>query len=162
MSDDALSAPVILNRADGSVLTFKKCTPRERLAFRAILRQYRKAWLRQSLDIEGIAGETRIAYYNALDSRRLYESDAIRFLNEMEGQYEVILLSLQLDKPDAAMEDVYAFNLSDEEALTLAAGVLNIPLVGKGGQQQPSPPSGTATGPETPPQSPTSPESPTL
>jgi hypothetical protein len=145
MTDAALSQPVTLNRASGETLTFPRCSPADRIAFRAIFRQYRKVWLRESLQVLGITGAAAVDHFNALDRARLYESDVVRWLNEPEGQREAVLLSLRKDKAAATMDDVDAFALDDDELLTVAAGVFNIPLAAPKDDTRP-PQGGTAVG----------------
>jgi hypothetical protein len=167
MTDAALSTPVTLNRADGSSLTFKRCSPADRIAYRRVFRLYRKHWLAESLRVLGIAGDAAVAHLNRLDAAPLKESHLVNLLNEPEGQHEAILLSLRADKPDATIDDVYALNLNDDESLTVAAGVMNVPLVPVKGGADPLPESppprggGTGTGSPTPTPSGTSAESPT-
>ena len=146
MSDEALSDPVVLNRADGTRREFKRCAPEDRLLFRAIFKEYRRVGLKSCLDIEGVPLKDRVPFYTALENNRFFESDAVQWLNEMEGQHEAILLSLRRENTAATMQDVHALNLDKDELLFVAAGVLNVPLVSEknGGQDRPL--SGTATG----------------
>lgn len=165
MSDALLSTPVVLNRSDGSSREFKKCSPADRIAYRRIFRLYRKQWLVDSLRTLGITGEAALPHLNKLDGTHLRESHVADWLNDWDGQTEAILLSLRHDNPDATIEDVYALDLSDGEALKVAAGVFNVPLVPlKGGSESDRPlagSGGTPTGAAAPTSSGTTAESPT-
>lgn len=167
MSDDALSQPVVIERPDGKTLSFKRCSPADRLAFRSIFRMYRRIGFKACLDLEGVPPKDRAPYYAFFEGRRLYESDVIAWLNEPEGQHEAILLSLRTALPEKERErltlaDVHALDLDRDELLTVAAGVMNVPLSnGKGEGQKPNPlAGGIVSGGETPAPLDTSPATP--
>lgn len=170
MGDEVLSQPVTLNRADGSTVTLKRCSPADRLQFRQAFRFYRKMLLNESLSLRGINGKEAVEHLTKFDARRLYESDVDQWVLEPEGQNEALLLSLRKDNPGATAEDVFALGLTDDEKFVAAAGVLNIPLKaateGEGSKdsppQSPPPPSGgTDSGEGTPTPSATTPGTPT-
>ena len=136
MTDDALSQPVTLNRADGTALTFRILSPAQRMQYRAVFRTYRKMWLIETLRLLGIEGRDAIPHCNELDGRRVRESHIVAWLNEPEGLNEAILLSLRSANPAATMDDVYALGLDDDERLTVGAGVMMLRVTGgpaKGG-----------------------------
>lgn len=168
MSDAILSTPIVLNRVDGTSITFKRCSPADRIRLRAIFRTYRKAWFVESLSMLGIRGRDALPDLNALDGRRIRESHVIEWLNDPEGQNEAILLSLRIDNPAAEMDAVHALDLNDDERLTVGAGVMNVPVGparedAAGGTPLPEPPAsgGTEIGAATPAASPDTAESPT-
>jgi hypothetical protein len=151
MSAEDLSQPIVLNRADGSELRFPHCTPLDRRTFRAIFRNYRKMLLRENLRLVGVNGEAGLRWLNEFDNRHLDEGDVIEWLNDPDGQDQAILLSRQHDDPKAEVDWVYSLNLTAQESLTVAAGVMNIPLVT--GQKKSKPGGVTGTSEEKPPSS---------
>lgn len=169
MSDDKFSKPVVLNRPDGSSLTFRVLSPVQREQYRKAFRTARKAGRAVSLGILGITGKDAIPYMDEIDARKVRESHLIEWLNHDEGQHHAILLSMRADNPKAELDDVYALALDPDERLTVAAGVMLVPLVpvmegAAGGDPLPaSGPAngGTATGGERPTSSGDSADTPT-
>ena len=128
MSDET-SRPVVINRADGTELRLRRCSPADRYRFRAVFRAYRKAGRANSLSLLGVAGRDALPYLDEIDARRLKESEVIEWVNHPEGQREAVLLSLRADNPKATMDDVDALGLDDDGLLRAAAGVFNLDVV---------------------------------
>jgi hypothetical protein len=140
---ETLSQPVLVNRSDGSELVFKRLAPSDRIKFRNAFALSRKIRLRENLLVVGIAGDAALKHLNEFDARPVEDEAAVEWVNDKEGRFEAVLLSLRKDKPDAKREDVDALNLNDGDMLTVAAGVLNLVLVPKSDRkegQSPLPP----------------------
>src|SRR5688500_10541207 len=111
MGDDSLSQPFVLHRTDGTRREFKKVAPEDRISFRAIFKEYRRYGIVAFLNIEGVPLKDRVPHYAAFERQRVYESDALGWLLEPEGQNEAILLSLRRENANAEMKDVHALKL---------------------------------------------------
>lgn len=146
------SQPVIVNRLDGSTITFPKLTPSDRIAFRTAFRNWRKGDLYENLARAGITGAEMLKQLNDFDARQLGETSAVRWLNMAEGQWVALRMAVSKLLPrDGATDEVYGnridehlngLELDDDEMFIAAAGVMNVPIVR--GDDKPDPPEGAA------------------
>lgn len=161
------SQPFILTREDGSQLSFKRVTAGDRFKYRNTFRAYRTAYFVHGLKILGMNGMDAVRAMNEVAMRRVTEDDVVEWANDLDGQREAALASLQVDKPDAKMEDVDALSLTDREYMEVAGGVLGLRVVQKNAGAAanptgagPTPAETTGTGSEKPAPSPTGSEPP--
>jgi len=140
-----MSTHFILNRAEGSPIQFAKLTPRGVIRFREIFREYRKQQLFQTLAMAGVTGMDAVKVLNDFDAKVLPHGAAIEWVNDPQGQAEVIGISLSIEHPgeDAAAiaRRFDGLNLSIEELIVVACGVLNLrlePVPKEGGESDPT------------------------
>lgn len=166
MSLADLSEPVVVVKGDGTLVKLRRITPTDRITYRWVFRTYRAVVLKHFMEVTGY---DPLPALKELAAQRLKDSDVDKWVFELEGQREAVLLSLRSGKPEAeqksiTLADVDALGFDDNQLFYAAVGVMNLKLAEKtGGPGDPLPKGAattTGTGSPTPPTSPDICESP--
>ncbi len=127
--DANTSQPFILNRGDGSAVSFTILSPSSRIKFRDEFRLSRKLAKVVNLQLTGAASAEIRKELDEFDAKRLPESDVEQWVNHREGQHHAALLSLKQANDNASEAELDTLDLDDGEYLQVAAGVMRLRLV---------------------------------
>jgi hypothetical protein len=139
MDPQTTSTPVVVNMSDGEV-RLKKLSPSHFIELANKLAAGRKAALRQNCKDAGVPPDVMLAKLNEFDARPVRSGDVLSWVNTPEGQFQTILASLRIDKPDAGNPDVDKLGLDPTNMIGVAAALLNVEV--QRGQASPLPEGG--------------------